>query len=79
MDSMIEEGVEVPLVEPVNITHSQVERPIIPSSPEKDSDSKPSTSETSREETVSPSAGKNPRLTPKPGELHDRRHLMEKE
>ncbi|KAG7334333.1 hypothetical protein KOW79_002740 [Hemibagrus wyckioides] len=67
MDSMIEEGAEVPLVEPVNIMHSQVERPIIPSSPEKDSDSKPSTSETSREETVSPSAGKNPRLTPKPG------------
>ncbi|KAK3573621.1 hypothetical protein QTP86_029989, partial [Hemibagrus guttatus] len=63
---MIEEGVAVPLVEPVNIMHSQVERPIIPSSPEKGNDSKPSTSETSREETVSPSAGKSPRLAPKP-------------
>lgn len=73
MDSMFEEGGEVPLVEPVNIQHSQVESPIIPSSPEKVKDPQPSTSETSGEETVPSSAGKSPRLMPKPGELHDKR------
>ncbi|KAB5582004.1 hypothetical protein PHYPO_G00182180 [Pangasianodon hypophthalmus] len=67
MDSMFEEGGEVPPVDPVKIQHSQVERPIIPSRPEKDNDSKPSTSETPREETVSSAAGKSPRLMPKPG------------
>ncbi|XP_053476565.1 arginyl-tRNA--protein transferase 1 isoform X3 [Ictalurus furcatus] len=67
MDSMFEEGGEVPPVDPGKIQHSQVERPIIPSSPENDNDSRPSTSETSREETVSSSAGKSPRLMPKPG------------
>lgn len=70
---MFEEGGEVPPVEPVNIQHSQVERPIIPSSPEEVKDPQPSTSETSGEETVASSAGKSPRLTPKPGELHDKR------
>ncbi|XP_060781372.1 arginyl-tRNA--protein transferase 1 isoform X2 [Neoarius graeffei] len=67
IEPMFEEGGEVPPVDPVKIKHSQVERPIIPSSPERANDSKPSTSETSREETVSSSAGKSPRLTPKPG------------
>ncbi|XP_053088536.1 arginyl-tRNA--protein transferase 1 isoform X6 [Pangasianodon hypophthalmus] len=67
MDSMFEEGGEVPPVDPVKIQHSQVERPIIPSCPEKDNDSKPSTLETPREETVSSAAGKSPRLMPKPG------------
>ncbi|KAF4090049.1 hypothetical protein AMELA_G00047480 [Ameiurus melas] len=69
MDSMFEEGGEVPSVDPGKIQHSQVELPIIPSSPENDNDSRPSTSETSREETVSSgtSAGKSPRLMPKPG------------
>lgn len=65
---MFEEGGEVPSVEPMKIQHSQVERPIIPSSPENDSSSKPSTSETAGEETASSVAGKGPRLTPKPGE-----------
>ncbi|XP_047010312.1 arginyl-tRNA--protein transferase 1 isoform X7 [Ictalurus punctatus] len=67
MDSMFGEGGEVPPVDPGKIQHSQVECPIIPSSPENDNDSRPSTSETSREETVSSSAGKSPRLMPKPG------------
>lgn len=71
MDSMFGEGGEVPPVDPGKIQHSQVERPIIPSSPENDNDSRPSTSETSREETVSSSAGKSPRLMPKPGECHN--------
>lgn len=74
MDSIFEEVGEVPLVEPVKIMHTQVEVPIISSGVEKDTDSKPSTSETSetREETVLLSAGKSPRLEPKPGELHDK-------
>ncbi|XP_060727907.1 arginyl-tRNA--protein transferase 1 isoform X1 [Tachysurus vachellii] len=67
MDSIFEEVGEVPLVEPVKIMHTQVENPIISSGVEKDTDSKPSTSETSREETVFPSAGKSPRFEPKPG------------
>ncbi|KAM9476861.1 arginyl-tRNA--protein transferase 1 isoform 1-T1 [Clarias gariepinus] len=68
---MFEEGGEVPSVEPMKIQHSQVERPIIPSSPENDSSSKPSTSETAGEETASSVAGKGPRLTPKPGQGAD--------
>lgn len=79
MESMFEEGGEVPPVDPVKIKHSQVERPIIPSSPERDNDSKPSTSETSGEETMSTSAGKSPRLPPKPGEFHEKIQLMQKE
>ncbi|XP_027021583.2 arginyl-tRNA--protein transferase 1 isoform X3 [Tachysurus fulvidraco] len=67
MDSIFEEVVEVPLVAPVKIMHTQVENPIISSTVQKDTDAKPSTSETSREETVLPSAGKSPRLEPKPG------------
>ncbi|MCJ8730871.1 hypothetical protein PDJAM_G00189480 [Pangasius djambal] len=67
MDSMFEEGGGVPPVDPVKIQHSEVERPIIPSRPEKANDSKPSTSESPREEMVSSAAGKSPRLTPKPG------------
>lgn len=77
IEPMFEEGGEVPPVDPVKIKHSQVERPIIPSSPERANDSKPSTSETSREETVSSSAGKSPRLTPKPGELQEKIQLMQ--
>ncbi|KAF5900378.1 arginyl-tRNA--protein transferase 1-like isoform X2, partial [Clarias magur] len=68
---MFEEGGVVPSVEPVKIQHSQVERPVIPSNPENDSSSKPSTSETASEETVSSAAGKSPRLTPKPGQGAD--------
>lgn len=61
-------------MEPVKIQHSQVESPIFSSIPEKDDDdSKPSTSETSREDAVSPSAKKSPRLTPKPGKRQDYR------
>ncbi|TSN48458.1 Arginyl-tRNA--protein transferase 1 [Bagarius yarrelli] len=67
MDSMFEKEGEVCPVEPVKIQHSQVELPIIPSSPEKNTVSKPSTSETSKTETVSPPAAKSPRLPPKSG------------
>ncbi|XP_046729248.1 arginyl-tRNA--protein transferase 1 isoform X1 [Silurus meridionalis] len=67
MDSMVEEGGEVPPLHPVEIQHAQVEHPIVPISVEEDTDAKPLTSESLREKTVSAAAGKSPRVTPKPG------------
>lgn len=67
MDSAFEEGRGIPLVDPVKMQQSQVELPIIPSNPEEDRETKPASSETTREEPSSP-AGKGPRLAPKPGE-----------
>lgn len=76
MDSMLEEGGEVLPVTPMKIQHSQVERPVIASGPEKDDGTKPSTSESSREETMPSSSGKSPRLTPKPGDVYSRILLL---
>ncbi|KAI5611552.1 arginyl-tRNA--protein transferase 1 [Silurus asotus] len=67
MDSMVEEGGEVPPVHPVEIQHAQVEHPIVPISVEENIDAKSLTSESLREEAVSAAAGKSPRVTPKPG------------
>uniref|UniRef100_A0A3B4BUY0 Arginyl-tRNA--protein transferase 1 n=1 Tax=Pygocentrus nattereri TaxID=42514 RepID=A0A3B4BUY0_PYGNA len=67
MDSAFEAGGGVPPVDPVKMQQSQVERPLIPSSPEGDGDAKPASSETSREEAASSPAVKSPRLAPKPG------------
>lgn len=76
MDSMFEEGGKVLPVDLVNIQHSQAERPVIPSSSEKDDGTKPSTSESSREETMPPSSGKSPRILPKPGDVHSKIVLL---
>ncbi|KAI4890740.1 hypothetical protein NFI96_002634 [Prochilodus magdalenae] len=59
MDSAFEARGAVPPVDPV-------ERPIIPSSPEEDGDTKPASSETSREEPASSPTAQSPRPAPKP-------------
>ncbi|XP_062851047.1 arginyl-tRNA--protein transferase 1 isoform X2 [Trichomycterus rosablanca] len=72
-ETMLEKGGDGSSMDPVKIQHSQVERPIISISPEKDMDTNSAASETSGKEPASSSpAVKSPRLAPKPGVGADR-------